>query len=278
MKEPEIQELLQIGDVYRSRITEPSHSHCCEFRKQDGKRICVHCGLTYPCLVDHIVFDRKKATTSYFRHVRPDKTILRDLHQIGITGELAARSNELFVAICRQCCPQKHRMITVRHNNRKGLIGACVYTVSRHMHQFAPVLLTTLGRLLGVRKAQFTQCIVRYLIHHEDIVQRICNTDAQKTHTYTSASACRDMLRANAQQLRLNETELQHLCTLYETVVHRSARVATVTPQTLVATLLYYYTCKMQIPVEESYFVREFDRTLSTIQRVAKEFTSILND
>lgn len=233
---------------------------------QEYSVICLNCGEVIQNIINHEkewrfygYSDSKRSSDPNRVQMRKDdtKNIRKDVENMDFSQSIIEEANKLYLQVVGDQI--------YRGNSRKSIIFACIFYAYKLKGNY--------------QKPEYLRKIFNITKKSSLAGLRIVNTDAPENSpihlsTDTTVHHIRDIMTT---QFNSNKKQVAEVLLLYKKTLNRSSKLNRSRPQSVAASLVYFWICFRNVGIELSTFAEQVGLSELTIKKNAEEIRTILN-
>jgi transcription initiation factor TFIIIB Brf1 subunit/transcription initiation factor TFIIB len=185
-----------------------------------------------------------------------ERNIFKDVENMGFSETITNKANEIYIQVTKGQI--------YRGNSRKAIIFACIfhsYKISGN-HQTPENLI----KLFGLNRKNGLKGL------------KIVNVNAPKdSQIHTTYITPEHLIKDIMSKFQATQTHINEVIELYSKIKNRSSKLNRSRPQSVAASLTYYWICKKKLNISLKEFAKKVDLSELTINKNAKEVETVLN-
>ena len=214
-----------------------------------GEVSCSDCGT----ILSNVTFEDKQYGNAAQNHYRANhiKGIHNDVVNLNIPIEIENFANDMYLNIVRN--------VTQKGDNRKGIICSCLKYA--YMYHKVPMTMHKLTELMRVKQ--------RHIYKGTRMVSEMYPELTSSTLT------AYDLIPEYAGLFSLNNTDIEKIQRLSNTVIPKSTVLKRSKPQSVAAGLIYFYITLNKMGFTKAYCSKTIGVSEITLQKIAKTIVDI---
>ncbi len=231
---------------------------------ENGTKSCLLCGEELSKEIMHEKEWRYYGSTDSKRSSDPNRVQLRKSEERNINKDVANMGfSEAIITTADKLYSQVTNGQIYRGNSRKAIVFACIFHAYKILGQHQTP--ENLIRLFGLNRKNGLKGL------------KIVNVNAPKdSKIHTTFITPVHLIHDVMDKFKATDEQKKEVIELYKKVKNRSSKLNRSRPQSVAASLTYYWICKTGIDITLKEFAKKVDLSELTIQKNAKEVSLVL--
>jgi len=261
------QEIANNEDLDNKVINDEEENDFCkhsDILEENGVKLCLDCGqeisrdISYEKEWRYYGSDDTRRSNDPNRcHPRKleDKTIFKDLENLGFSDRIVNKANDVYVQITNGKI--------YRGKSRKSIISACVYHAFKMIDK--PISFDSLNDIFQLERKNIQKGL-------KELSQKLPKALQIKNKSITPVHIIEETMTA----LKATKEQKEEVITIFEQIKNKSSMLNGSRPQSVASGLIYFYISNKCKDINPSDFLKNNKLSALTITKISKEVEKII--